>query len=46
MGIRSRTRFVQQLKARRCPKCGGRINSQQVRCKRCHQQQQRPKKKS
>jgi ribosomal protein L40E len=41
---RPRTKFVLQLKARRCPKCGGKINSQAIRCKRCHEPQKRPKK--
>jgi ribosomal protein L40E len=44
MGIRPRTGHVMKLKARRCPKCGGKINSQQTRCKRCHETQRRPKK--
>jgi hypothetical protein len=45
MGIRPRTDFVMKLKSRTCPKCGGKINSQKVRCKRCHEVQRRPKKK-
>jgi hypothetical protein len=44
MGTRPRTNHVLKLKSRRCPKCGGKINSQQTRCKRCHESQQRPKK--
>ncbi len=44
MGIRPRTGHVMNLKSRRCPKCGGKINSQQIRCKRCHEAQSRPKK--
>ncbi len=40
MGIRPRTDHVMKLKSRRCPKCGGKINSQQTRCKRCHETQQ------
>jgi ribosomal protein S27AE len=44
MGIRPRTDHVMKLKNRRCPKCGGVINSQKTRCKRCHQTQTRPKK--
>jgi hypothetical protein len=44
MGIRPRTEHVMNVKSRRCPKCGGKINSQQVRCKRCHEPQGRPKK--
>ena len=45
MGIRPRTKFVMKLKERRCPRCGGKINRQQTRCRRCHTAQQRPKKK-
>jgi hypothetical protein len=44
MGIRPRTTHVMKLKNRRCPKCGGAINSQKTRCKRCHEAQPRPKK--
>jgi len=44
MGKRPRTDFTAKLKERRCPKCGSKINSQKVRCKRCHQPQGRPKK--
>ncbi|MEN6366467.1 MAG: hypothetical protein ABFC88_06610 [Thermoguttaceae bacterium] len=44
MGTRPRTSFVMKLKRRRCPKCGGQINSQRTRCKRCHELQGRPKK--
>jgi hypothetical protein len=44
MGIRPRTDHVMKLKNRRCPKCGGAINSQKTRCKRCHEAQPRPKK--
>jgi ribosomal protein L40E len=44
MGIRPRTDHVMKLKSRRCPKCGGAINSQKTRCKRCHATQTRPKK--
>ena len=39
MQSRPRTKFVLKLKARRCPKCGGKINSQVTRCKRCHEVQ-------
>jgi ribosomal protein L40E len=46
MGIRPRTDHVMNLKSRRCPKCGGKINSQKTRCKRCHEVQSRPKKKN
>ena len=45
MGIRPRTGFVMQTKARRCPKCGAKLNSQRVRCTRCHAAQTKPKKK-
>jgi hypothetical protein len=45
MGIRPRTKFVMELKDRRCPRCGGKINNQKTRCKRCHTAQARPKKK-
>jgi hypothetical protein len=44
MKTRPRTSFVMKLKNRRCPKCGGAINSQRMRCKRCHESQGRPKK--
>jgi uncharacterized OB-fold protein len=44
MGTRPRTKFVLKLKSRRCPKCGGMLNNQKMRCKRCHQRQTRPKK--
>jgi len=42
MGIRPKTSFTRKLKERRCPKCGSKINSQRVRCKRCHTAQGRP----
>jgi hypothetical protein len=42
MGLRPRTTHVMKLKARKCGKCGGKINSQQVRCRRCHATQVRP----
>jgi ribosomal protein L40E len=45
MGMRPRTDHVMKLKSRRCPKCGGKINSQKTRCKRCHEAQGRPKKR-
>ena len=44
MQRRPRTKFVLELKARRCPKCGAKLNNQVVRCKRCHEKQTRPKK--
>ncbi|MDO4558886.1 MAG: hypothetical protein Q4C47_07970 [Planctomycetia bacterium] len=36
------TRFTRALKKRRCPKCGGAVNSQRVRCKRCSSKVPRP----
>lgn len=44
MGIRPRTSFVLKLKARRCGKCGAKLNNQVTRCKRCHKSQGKPKK--
>jgi predicted RNA-binding Zn-ribbon protein involved in translation (DUF1610 family) len=44
MQSRPRTKFVMQLKSRRCPKCGAKLNNQVIRCKRCHQAQSKPKK--
>jgi len=44
MGIRPRTKFTKQLKERRCPKCGAKINNQRTRCKRCACGLNRPKK--
>jgi uncharacterized OB-fold protein len=44
MRSRPRTSFVKKLKARRCHKCGGKLNPQKVRCSRCHAQLSRPKK--
>ncbi len=44
-GIRPRTKFVLELRKRRCPKCGAKLNNQRVRCKRCHAAQSRPKNK-
>ena len=44
MRTRPRTSFVLKLKARRCPKCGAKLNNQVTRCKRCHESQSRPKK--
>ena len=45
MGIRPRTKFVMDQKARRCPKCGAKLNRQITRCKRCASPLSRPKKK-
>lgn len=45
MGLRPRTSHVRKLKARRCSKCGGKLNSQQVRCRRCHAVAGRPVKR-
>ena len=44
MKTRPRTKFAMKVKSRRCPKCGGKINSLQTRCRRCHERQSRPKK--
>ncbi|MDD4267886.1 MAG: hypothetical protein PHO07_06140 [Pirellulales bacterium] len=44
MGLRERTKFVKRLKARRCPKCGAKLNRRQVRCHRCSEPQRRPRK--
>jgi ribosomal protein L40E len=44
MKRRPQTKFVKAVRGRVCPKCGGKIGSQRVRCKRCHQEQTRPKK--
>lgn len=44
MRTRPRTKFVMKKKSRRCPKCGGAINTQRTRCKRCNQTQTKPKK--
>jgi hypothetical protein len=35
MRTRPHSSFVQKLKARRCPKCGAKVNPQRKRCKRC-----------
>jgi predicted amidophosphoribosyltransferase len=32
---RPRTKLKLKRKARRCPKCGAKLNNQQIRCKRC-----------
>jgi hypothetical protein len=44
VNTRPRTKFVMQLKERRCPKCGAKLNNQVKRCKRCHEVQKKPKK--
>jgi len=44
MGIRPRTAFVHKLKARRCSKCGAKLNNQRTRCRRCHAAAAKPKK--
>ena len=43
MGTRPRTQFVKTLKERRCGKCGAKLNTQRIRCKRCGNAQGRPK---
>jgi hypothetical protein len=35
MKSRPRTKLVLKRKARRCPKCGAKLNNQKIRCKRC-----------
>jgi reverse gyrase len=45
MKTRPRTKFTRQVNSRRCPKCGGKVNNQRVRCKKCSQALTRPKKK-
>jgi uncharacterized OB-fold protein len=42
---RPHTQFVQQLKTRRCGKCGALLHPQRKRCKRCAALVSRPKKK-
>jgi len=44
MKSRPRTSFVLKLKARRCPKCGAKVNNQVTRCKRCAGQLSKPRK--
>jgi hypothetical protein len=44
MRTRPRSKFVKQLKARRCGKCGSKINNQRVRCPRCANALSRPSK--
>jgi ribosomal protein L40E len=36
MRTRPHSAFVQKLKARRCSKCGAKLNPQKTRCRRCH----------
>lgn len=43
MGLRPRTKFVMELKQRRCGKCGAKLNRQLKRCPRCSARQGRPK---
>jgi uncharacterized OB-fold protein len=38
MGIRPRTARAKKIKARRCPKCGRKLNNQLRRCKACAKQ--------
>jgi hypothetical protein len=42
---RPHTKYVQQKKSRRCPKCGRLLNNQLKRCKSCGQPQTFPKKR-
>ncbi len=44
MRTRPRSKFVKQLKARRCSKCGGKMNTLSKRCKRCSAPVARPQK--
>jgi len=44
MRTRPHTKFVNQLKARRCAKCGTLLGTQRKRCKRCATPGTRPKK--
>ena len=45
MQSRPRTKFVMTLKTRRCRKCGGKLNNQVTRCKRCHKVAAKPRKR-
>jgi len=45
MKSRPRTKFVLQLKNRRCPKCGAKVNNQVKRCKRCAGMLSKPRKR-
>ncbi len=42
MGTRPRTKFVLEVKARRCSKCGVKLGRHETRCTRCHAVQTRP----
>lgn len=44
MRTRPHTKFVNQIMARRCAKCGGKLGKFAKRCKRCAQVATRPKK--
>lgn len=44
MSTRPRTAFTMILKTRRCSSCGGKINNQLIRCKKCGSAQPKPKK--
>lgn len=44
MGIRPRSEFMKALKLRRCSSCGGKLNNQVTRCKRCSTANAKPKK--
>jgi hypothetical protein len=39
---RPRTKLVKKRNARRCKKCGSKLNSQMTRCRRCHSVQNLP----
>jgi len=45
VGMRPRSKFVLEVRDRRCPKCGAKINNQRVRCKKCSQELSRPAKR-
>ncbi|MEX2176013.1 MAG: hypothetical protein WD872_16745 [Pirellulaceae bacterium] len=44
MKTRPRTKFTNLTKSRRCPKCGGKLNNQVTRCKRCANAVSKPRK--
>jgi ribosomal protein L40E len=44
MRTRPHSKFVNQLHARRCGKCGSKLNNQVTRCRRCHAVAGKPKK--
>jgi predicted RNA-binding Zn-ribbon protein involved in translation (DUF1610 family) len=44
MKTRPRSKFAHQMKARRCPKCGAKLNNQVTRCKRCTAKVNKPRK--